>query len=141
MNQSLENCEELAKLRDEVIICTNCGLCRAACPIFEESRLEPSSTRAKMILAYFLLSGQLELDDTVVSRIYQCTTCKNCTQTCMCELDVATIIEKLREHLVQKRCTTTASSEIVANIEKTHNPFGEDPEVRNNLLKLVQEEE
>lgn len=141
MNQSLENSEELAKLRDEVIICTNCGLCRAACPIFEEDRREPFSTRAKMILAYFLLSGQLELDDTIVSRIYQCTTCKNCTQTCMCELDVAKIIEKLRKLLVERGHATEASSELVTNIEKTHNPFGEDPKVRNNLLKLVQEED
>jgi len=139
VNQSLENSEELAKLRDEVIICTNCGLCRAACPIFEESRLEPLSTRAKMNLAYFLLSGQVELDDTVVSRIYQCTTCKNCTQTCMCELDVAQIIEKLRKVLVKRGQATTVSSELVKNIEKTHNPFGEDPKVRNKLLKFVQE--
>jgi len=139
MGESASSNEELAKLRDEVIICTNCGLCRTVCPIFEEDRREPFSTRAKMILAYFLLSGQIELDDTVVSRIYQCTTCKNCTQTCMCELDVARIIEKLRKLLVKRGHATTVSSDLVANIEKTHNPFGEDPKVRNKLLKLVRE--
>jgi Fe-S oxidoreductase len=141
MDETALNNEELAKLRDEIIICTNCGLCKVVCPIFEENRREPFSTRAKMILAYFLLSGQIELDDTVVSRIYQCTTCKNCTYTCLCELDVAKIIEKLRKYLVERGHATTISSELVANIEKTHNPFGEDPKVRNILLKFVQEED
>jgi Fe-S oxidoreductase len=141
MDETALNNEELAKLRDEVIICTNCGLCKVVCPIFEENRREPFSTRAKMILAYFLLSGQIELDDTVVSRIYQCTTCKNCTYTCLCELDVAKIIEKLRKYLVERGHATKVSSELVANIEKTHNPFGEDPKVRNILLKFVQEED
>jgi len=141
MDETASNSEELAKLRDEVIICTNCGLCKAVCPIFEENRREPFSTRAKMILAYFLLSGQVELDETVVERVYQCTTCKNCTYTCMCELDVAKIIEKLRKLLVERGHATEVSSELVTNIEKTHNPFGEDSKVRNNFLKLAQEED
>ncbi len=135
-----ENIQSLGKeIDDEILICVQCGFCRAGCPTFSATNLESQNARGRVLLAYSILSGKLEPSIELAERIYKCTTCMNCTQACPSGLHVVEIIEKLRERLVNQGVTIPAHEKIRDNIKKYHNPFGEDPKVRAELAKLAKE--
>jgi glycolate oxidase len=135
-----ENIQSLGKeIDDEILICVQCGFCRAGCPTFSATNLESNNARGRVLLAYSILSGKLEPSIELAERIYKCTTCMNCTQACPSGLHVVEIMEKLRERLVSQGVTTPAHEKIRDNIKSHHNPFGEDPKVRAELAKMVKE--
>jgi glycolate oxidase len=135
-----ENIQSLGKeIDDEILICVQCGFCRAGCPTFSATNLESNNARGRVLLAYSILSGKLEPSIELAERIYKCTTCMNCTQACPSGLHVVEIMEKLREKLVKQGVTTPAHDKIRENIKTSHNPFGEDPKARNELAKMAKE--
>ena len=135
-----ENIQSFGKeIDDEILICVQCGFCRAGCPTFSATNLESDNARGRVLLAYSLLSGKLEPSIELADRIYKCTTCMNCTQACPSGLHVVEIMEKLRERLVEQGVTNPAHDKIRNNIKEHHNPFGEDTKAREDLAKLDKE--
>jgi glycolate oxidase len=135
-----ENIKSLGKeIDDEILICVQCGFCRAGCPTFSETNLESYNARGRVLLAYSILSGKLEPSVELADRIYKCTTCMNCTQSCPSGLHVVEIMEKLRQRLVEQGITNPAHDKIRKNIKEHHNPFGEDTKARAELAKLAKE--
>jgi glycolate oxidase len=135
-----ENIQSLGKeIDDEILICVQCGFCRAGCPTFGETNLESDNARGRVLLAYSILSGKLEPSIELADRIYKCTTCMNCTQTCPSGLHVVEIMEKLRERLVAQGVTNPAHDKIRKNIKEHHNPFGEDTKARKDLAEFAKE--
>lgn len=117
--------EKAKKLEMEMLTCTFCGFCKSVCPYFEDNQWEPAVARGKVILAYGLVRGDIEPDDSVVKRIYQCTTCKDCERRCPSNIKVIEIVKAARGDLVKAGHMLPAHSKIVENIEKTGNPYGE----------------
>jgi glycolate oxidase len=133
-----EDIQSLGKeIDDEILICVQCGFCRAGCPTFGETNLESQNARGRVLLAYSILSGKLEPSIELAERIYKCTTCMNCTQACPSGLHVVEIMEKLRKKLVKHGVTNPAHDKIRNNIKEHHNPFGEDTKPREDLAKLA----
>ncbi len=113
------------KLEKEMLTCTFCGFCKSVCPYFEDDQWDPSVARGKVILAYGLARGEIEPDDSVVKRIYQCTTCKDCERRCPSDIKVIEIVKAVRRDLVEAGHMLPAHTKIVDNIERTGNPYGE----------------
>lgn len=116
------------KLEKEMLTCTFCGFCKSVCPYFEDNQWDPSVARGKVILAYGLARGDIEPDDSVVKRIYQCTTCKDCERRCPSNISVIEIVKAARRDLVEAGHILPAHSKIIENIEQTGNPYGETQE-------------
>ncbi len=125
------------EIDDEILTCVQCGFCRAGCPTFNETNLESLNARGRVLLCYGLLSGHLEPSEEVAERIYQCTTCMNCTTTCPSGIKVVDIIERVRQFLVKKGFALPNHTQIAEKIETHHNPFGEPVTARDELAELA----
>jgi Fe-S oxidoreductase len=90
-----------------------------------------------MTILFALLEGWLNWDE-VAERMYECTTCKNCQATCLSGLDIPAVVEAARAELVMRGLGNEVSAELVENMKKTHNPFGENPKARNRLKELAE---
>lgn len=127
----------LEKHRHIIMECVSCGLCQSNCPIYKQTNLESNSAKGKMTILFALLEGWLNWDE-VAERMYECTTCKNCQATCLSGLDIPAVVEAARAELVKRGLGNEISAQLVVNMQKTHNPFGEDPEARNRLKELAE---
>jgi len=117
--------ERAKKLEKEMLTCTFCGFCKSVCPYFEDNQWDPSVARGKVILAYGLARREIPADESVVQRLYQCTTCKDCERRCPSNIKVVDIVESARADLVEAGCVLPAHKKIIDNIKATKNPYGE----------------
>ncbi len=117
--------ERSRKLEKEMLTCTFCGFCKSVCPYFEDNQWDPSVARGKVILAYGLSRGEIPADESVIQRLSQCTTCKDCERRCPSNIRVVEIVEAARGDLAEAGCTLPAYEKIAENIRKTKNPYGE----------------
>jgi len=113
------------KLEKEMLTCTLCGFCKSVCPYFEDNQWDPSVARGKVILAYGLSRGEIPADESVVERLYQCTTCADCERRCPSNIQVVDIVEAARADIVEAGRALPAHKKIVENIRRTRNPYGE----------------
>jgi len=117
--------ERARKLEKEMLTCTFCGFCKSVCPYFEDNQWDPSVARGKVILAYGLSRGDIRADESVVQRLGQCTTCKDCERRCPSNIKVVEIVEAARGDLADAKCALPAHAKIAENVKKTGNPYGE----------------
>lgn len=129
--------KNLKPLEKEIITCTMCGFCRAVCPVFDKVKWESSVARGKVILSYGLLEKEIDRDDSVLKRIYQCTTCKYCEANCPSNIRVADIVESCRRDFFANDFILPQHRKIVANIRETRNPYGE----KKSVLEAFGEKE
>jgi len=121
--------ERTKKLEKEMLTCTFCGFCKSVCPYFEDNQWDPSVARGKVILAYGLARKEIPADESVVQRMNQCTTCKDCERRCPSNIKVVDIVESARADLVEAGCIVPAHKKIIDNIRHTKNPYGETSKV------------
>jgi glycolate oxidase len=137
-----EDLKSFGKYADnEILVCVKCGFCRGGCPVFGQTSLESTNARGKVILAYNLLTGKLEPSQELAEKLLQCTTCMNCTITCPSQIKVADIVESIRAYLVEQGYSHLTHKKIAENIQKFHNPFGEDDKAREELKAYGESEE
>lgn len=96
--------------------CTECGLCRNACPVFSILKSETLSPRGKVMIL------KEEIKDEI---FYACTLCKNCTTACPLKLDLDKDFRNHRAKLEQDKKTTKAYKLLIENVRKYGNPVGE----------------
>lgn len=121
--------ERARKLEKEMLTCTFCGFCKSVCPYFDDNQWDPSVARGKIILAYGLARNEIPADDSVVERLAQCTTCKDCERRCPSNIRVVEIVEAARADLVEAGMLPPGHKRIIENIRKTKNPYGEEQPV------------
>jgi glycolate oxidase len=116
--------ESLGELADnEILICIQCGFCRAGCPTFEQTGLESRNARGRMLVAYKMLTGEFEPTPEVAQTFYECTTCKNCTYVCPSQIKTADVIMAARRRLFEAGSAPEQHTAVIENIGKTGNPF------------------
>jgi Fe-S oxidoreductase len=90
------------ELEEELIKCGRCGFCRAYCPVFEYKHRESWNARGRLILVKALLDGKLSISEELLDRIYSCTLCKTCDETCPPMVKGSEIIKSIRTSLAEK---------------------------------------
>ena len=129
--------DKLKKYYEQTMVCTSCGYCKSVCPAFGTTLWDNNTARSKVMLAYGLLNGDIEPDDSVVQAIYECTTCADCTRRCPSKVETLNIIMATRAELAQLGLIPENLKLAIDNTKKLGNPFGEPAEKR---LEFVPEE-
>ncbi len=122
-NRKLEG--HLAKWENEMMMCTMCGYCKNVCPTFVNQLWDPPSGRGRMVMSYGILEKELEIDDSVVKALYQCTLCRDCNRRCPSKVKVPDVVRAARADLVEKGLAYDAHKAFIANIKKTGNIFAD----------------
>lgn len=118
--------EHVKEYLKELITCTQCGYCKEVCPVFEDLGWDSSSARGRVALAYGLYMGDIEPDDSVLERLFQCTTCEDCKRRCPSKTEVVKAVEAIRKDLNEAGFALDIHKKIMNNIEKYNNPYAEE---------------
>ncbi len=94
-----ENASFKAKIEElsgeNIDLCFQCGGCSSGCPLTEEMDLLPST-----VIRY----AQLGIDEVLESNTpWVCVTCFNCEVRCPRGIDIANVMEALRQTLLRKK--------------------------------------
>jgi heterodisulfide reductase subunit C len=103
--------DEFKRLAEECSICYQCGACTSSCPSGRELYRGPRR------LVRLILAGEIEAvlksDD-----LWRCTECGTCTEVCRMEIDVASVLSRLRqlerEHGGAIRCPERTAANVAA---------------------------
>lgn len=87
---------ELEKIERETEQCMKCGFCSFVCPVYQEERIESGVARGKNELVKGILSGELELNRELADRLYKCTACMACTESCPAKAPIPRIVVAAR---------------------------------------------
>ena len=105
--------EEMIEIMEK---CMKCGLCKELCPVFRVIREEAVSPRGKINLL------RKEIYDKL---IFECALCKACEIRCPLNLKLCDAFKKARFVLAESGKSTAENEEMIKNIRKFGNPFGE----------------
>jgi len=113
---SIESDNAKGEIKEIVEKCIRCGLCKEICPVLRILRNEQNSPRGRTVI----------LDEGFVeSIVFDCTLCKACEVNCPLNLKLCTAFIKARQILVSQKKGIEKNEEILKNINKTGNIFGE----------------
>jgi heterodisulfide reductase subunit D len=116
----------LKEWENELNICIRCAYCFEGCPVFKELGWEADTARGKTILAYGLLSGELEPSKYIADKTFQCTYCRDCTERCSANVSIPEILSACRADLVEAGFAYDAHKNMVENVKRTGNIFGDE---------------
>jgi Fe-S oxidoreductase len=104
--------------------CIKCGMCKSLCPVFKTLKEESVSPRGHSILIN---------NDVIEETLFQCTLCKACEQKCPLKLKICDAVRKGRESLTLKNKNLKSNEEMMKNVRKHGNPFGNGPIEKDKL--------
>jgi len=137
---------DLEELRENLLQCRRCGICRNAvyeaegfngvCPVWKASSgFETSFMRGKIQVALALLDGALERTPDNAESLYTCTLCGNCAQICAAEFNAKDCLERVRQALVDIPNETRDS--IARAIAQTGNPYSEKTAAKRSWVRQL----
>jgi len=89
---------------ENVDLCFQCGACSSGCPMTQEMDYLPSKI-IRMV--------QLGLEEALESKtIWVCTTCFNCEVSCPRGIDIANVMEALRQLVLRKKYDRVSLDEL-----------------------------
>ncbi len=90
----------LKEWENELNVCIRCGYCYEHCHLFKLSNWESDTPRGKLIMAYGLLTGELQPSAYIAEKVFECFYCKNCEKSCSAKVPVTDILTTVRELLI-----------------------------------------
>lgn len=109
----------------EILECINCGACLFPCPayrnVLDNYGFHYFGGRGIGITAF-----QEGLETAFENGLYFCTTCGICQENCPLDIDIPSVIKKIRNKASKKGLETSVNQEMMDNIRTYGNPFGED---------------
>ncbi|MFW9898915.1 MAG: (Fe-S)-binding protein [Candidatus Thorarchaeota archaeon] len=126
--------------------CTLCGFCPKdiECPGFDDdARWESSYARGKIAIVHAMIQDLnlgFQNSNLAKERLFSCTGCGHCEYICPSGIDVPKIIILGKKKLIEMNNYPEAHKEILDNIKKSGNPFGEKqprdsswPDLKSNI--------
>ena len=89
------------KWQDKLHTCIRCGYCFEHCHIFKITGWETDTPRGKLILIHEMLQGNLEPNEYIAEKIFECYSCKRCDTTCSAKVEVTEIFNDAKTDLLQ----------------------------------------
>ncbi|MHA1652740.1 MAG: (Fe-S)-binding protein [Candidatus Thorarchaeota archaeon] len=137
---------DIDELREELLQCRRCGLCREAvyeaagfdgiCPVWRNtSGFETAFMRGKIMVALALLEGRLDKTAENGESLFQCTLCGNCTQICPAEFEPARTLEQVRTVLGD--IPNPVRDRLADGILKKDNPYDEEPSAKRRWVEKL----
>jgi coenzyme F420-reducing hydrogenase delta subunit/heterodisulfide reductase subunit C len=93
--------KRLKKWGNELNICIRCGYCCEHCPLYKVSNWEIDTPRGRLLLAYGLLTGEVEPTSYVAEKLFQCFYCENCSKSCSAKVSPTDIFTDARADLTE----------------------------------------
>lgn len=113
-NTSIDFIDKLNELSGESVnLCMQCGTCTGTCPMAEQMDLFP---RKVMHLAQFGLVDMLE----DINSYWKCLSCHSCTVKCPRDIDIAKVMEALRQLVLRTNKNFIEPSKIPVEIIKEY---------------------
>jgi heterodisulfide reductase subunit C len=104
-NPDIEHVEQLA--HTEVVNCYQCGKCSAGCPMAERMDVLPSQ------IIRFVQIGEVN-EAAKSGSVWQCVSCLTCSTRCPKSVNIAGVMDALKEISLQKNCVHKDFKRIVA---------------------------
>lgn len=117
--------EKLTQYQQEMLRCNRCGYCQAACPIYNELRLEPVTARGRIRLLRALSEDNLPISELVSRYVYACTDCQSCRVSCPGGVRTDEIFAAARELIADTEFLPPSLVELEGRVRTTHNILGE----------------
>lgn len=90
----------LKKWASELNLCIRCGYCYEHCPLYRASSWEIDTPRGRLLLAYGLLTGEVEPSPYVAEKMFECFYCGNCSRSCSAKVSPTDIFTDARADLL-----------------------------------------
>lgn len=87
----------LNQLDEELVRCTRCGMCMAACPLYQQTGREIDVARGKLVLLENLSKEILDNPKAVKNRLDRCLLCGSCEAACPSGVKILNIFLKARQ--------------------------------------------
>ena len=119
----------------EAAYCIRCGSCLNVCPVFRSIGGQVWGYRYMGAIGAIWTAFYHGIDKAAPFA-FSCTECGRCRVGCPLEIDIPTMIEKLRHRLTRLGYVAPPHAQIAEWVEKNGNPFGEVAEKRTEWLKI-----
>jgi Fe-S oxidoreductase len=123
----------LKEWENELNICIRCAYCFEGCPVFKELGWEIDGARGKLIVAYGLLTGELEPSEYIAEKIFQCSFCRDCIERCSANVAIPDIIAAARADLFEAGYVKDSQKQLLDTIENSGNIFNKELEAPNYM--------
>jgi heterodisulfide reductase subunit C len=104
-NPEIEHVEHLA--HTNVTDCYQCGKCSAGCPVAEKMDVPPST------LIRLVQCGDVKQAASSAS-VWQCVACLTCSTRCPKSVNIAGVVDALKQISLEKKCVHPSAMRIVA---------------------------
>ncbi len=84
--------KNLSDYKEELHRCSKCGICQAACPLFQTSGNECTVSRGQFIMLNGVVKDKLKLNKNINKYLDLCLKCNRCTKLCPAEINALDII-------------------------------------------------
>jgi len=93
--------KNLEKWQSKLDICIRCGYCFEHCHLFKVSGWETDTPRAKLIMLFGILNGEIEPSEYIAEKIFECYLCKRCDTSCSAKVEVTDILMDARLDFIE----------------------------------------
>lgn len=118
--------ELLGEYYDEMLRCTRCGFCQAACPTYDIFRRESATARGKVQLLLAVMQHRLPMSESVSRYVYSCMDCRSCFQNCPGGVRAYEIFGIARRALASTEYFPEELATLGNRVAGEHNISGED---------------
>jgi len=139
----------LEDLKSQIYHCSKCGACRVAyrqslptCPAGEKFGFESYFSIGRTAIARAILEGDLEWNEKVRDRVYNCTLCGACDAHCYAAMGLHPLqnyLEMRRELVKRGLGPLPQSVPLVDSMNKNDNPFMAKQKDRGKWYKKASE--
>ena len=84
--------------KDELHKCSQCGLCMAVCPLYEQTKNDCANARGMIHMLNGVIKGDLEFDENISKYLSMCENCDKCKSACPSEIDIPTIFQAAKDY-------------------------------------------
>lgn len=105
------------------------------CPSYAWGVFESYGARGRIALARAILEGELEYDESLISRVFACTECRACAEMCFKHVDTVAVYAAMREDLAARGLIPPELAAVSDSLLRTHNLYGQPHEQRLSWLK------